>query len=72
MKKLILIILGLCLTGIVLAQNLDDLIFRRTGLGENPRRAMEMLPRLRPLFPWSDPRWQQECERVHDQLRARI
>ncbi len=52
--------------------HLDDLIFRRTGLGENPRRAMEMLPRLRPLFPWSDPRWQQECERVHDQLRARI
>ncbi len=28
MKKLILIILGLCLTGIVLAQNLDDLIFQ--------------------------------------------
>lgn len=43
---------------------LDDLILRRTGLGENPRRALEMLPRLRPLFVWSDSRWQQECDRL--------
>ncbi len=50
--------------------HLDDLVFRRTGLGENPRRVAELLPRLRPLFAWSDPRWQQECERVHAGLRA--
>ncbi len=51
--------------------HLDDLLFRRTGLGENSRRAMELLPRLRPLFQWSDLRWQQECERVLAQLRSR-
>lgn len=51
--------------------HLDDLIFRRTGLGENPRRAKDLLPRLRPLFQWSDARWRQECERVHVLLNGR-
>jgi glycerol-3-phosphate dehydrogenase len=51
--------------------HLDDLVFRRSGLGENVRRARELLPRLRPLFPWSDLRWQQECERVLSRLRGR-
>jgi glycerol-3-phosphate dehydrogenase len=51
--------------------HLDDLILRRTGLGENPQRALELLPRLRTLFSWSDARWQQECERVQARLRAR-
>jgi len=50
---------------------LDDLILRRTGLGENPRRALEMLPRLRPLFPWSDGRWRQECDRLASLLGRR-
>lgn len=44
--------------------HLDDLIFRRTGLGENRRRIIELLPRLRPLFSWNDVRWQQESERL--------
>ena len=44
--------------------HLDDLIFRRTGLGENRRRIIELLPRLRPLFSWNDKRWQQESERL--------
>jgi glycerol-3-phosphate dehydrogenase len=44
--------------------HLDDLLFRRTGLGENRRRLQELLPRLRPLFPWNDLRWQQESERL--------
>jgi len=51
--------------------HLDDLLFRRCGLGENRRRLMEILPRLRPLFSWNDLRWQQESERLknllHDQ-----
>lgn len=51
--------------------HLDDLVFRRCGLGENARRVRELLPRLRPLFPWSDLRWQQECERVFSRLRGR-
>ncbi len=50
--------------------HVDDLIFRRTGLGENRRRALELLPRLRPLFDWSDLRWQQECERLKTLLQA--
>ena len=44
--------------------HLDDLLFRRSGLGENRRRLMDLLPLLRPLFPWNDLRWQQECDRV--------
>jgi glycerol-3-phosphate dehydrogenase len=44
--------------------HLDDLIFRRTGLGENRRRVHDLAPRLRPLFPWTDLRWQQEIERL--------
>lgn len=50
--------------------HLDDLLFRRTGLGENRQRLLELLPRLRPLFAWNDLRWQQECERVHAVLRS--
>jgi glycerol-3-phosphate dehydrogenase len=49
--------------------HLDDLLFRRCGLGENRRRLAEILPRLRPLFPWSDLRWQQESERLKNLLR---
>jgi glycerol-3-phosphate dehydrogenase len=49
--------------------HLDDLLFRRCGLGENRRRALQLLPLLRPLIPWSDLRWQQECERLNDLLR---
>ena len=44
--------------------HLDDLLFRRTGLGENRRRIPELLPRLRRLFPWNDLRWQQENDRL--------
>jgi glycerol-3-phosphate dehydrogenase len=48
--------------------HIDDLLFRRTGLGENRGRALNLLPRLRSLFPWNDLRWQQESERVKAQL----
>ncbi len=51
--------------------HLDDLVFRRTGLGENRRRIAELLPRLRSLFPWNDGRWQQECERLLEQIQPR-
>jgi glycerol-3-phosphate dehydrogenase len=50
--------------------HLDDLLFRRSGLGENRRRVMDMLPLLRPLFAWNDVRWLQECARVKDLLNA--
>ncbi|MCJ7526131.1 MAG: FAD-dependent oxidoreductase [Candidatus Aminicenantes bacterium] len=48
--------------------HLDDLIFRRTGLGENRRDIQRLLPRLRTLFAWNDRRWQQECKRLQDLL----
>jgi glycerol-3-phosphate dehydrogenase len=44
--------------------HLDDLIFRRSSLGENRRRIIELVPRLRSLFSWNDLRWQQENERL--------
>jgi glycerol-3-phosphate dehydrogenase len=50
--------------------HVDDLLFRRTGLGENRRRITELLPRLRPFFDWSDLRWQQECDRLNGLLQA--
>jgi glycerol-3-phosphate dehydrogenase len=46
--------------------HLDDLILRRTGLGENRRRIVELIARLRPLFSWNDLRWEQECERLRN------
>jgi glycerol-3-phosphate dehydrogenase len=52
--------------------HLDDLLLRRSSLGENPRRALEMLPQLRPLFPWNDLRWQQECVRVKSLLTVQL
>jgi len=51
--------------------HLDDLVFRRTGLGENRRCVVELLPRLRSLFSWNDGRWQQECERLLEQIQPR-
>jgi glycerol-3-phosphate dehydrogenase len=44
--------------------HLDDLLFRRSSLGENRRRIIELLPRLQPLFSWNDLRWQQETQRL--------
>jgi hypothetical protein len=32
---------------------------------------MDLLPRLRSLFQWSDARWRQECARVSALLDAR-
>ena len=52
--------------------HLDDLVLRRTGLGENSRRRVELLPWLRPLFSWNDLRWQQECERLKDPFRTAL
>jgi glycerol-3-phosphate dehydrogenase len=50
--------------------HLDDLLFRRCGLGENRRRIPELLTRLRSMFAWSDLRWQQEKERLQNILPA--
>jgi len=44
--------------------HLDDLVLRRTSLGDNPRRALRMAPRLCDLFDWDAERCQEEVERV--------
>ena len=44
--------------------HLDDLLFRRTSLGENSQRISKILPLIRSLFPWTDSRWLQEIDRI--------
>jgi len=52
--------------------HLDDLILRRTSLGDNPRRALRVAPRLCELFDWTEERCQEEIQRVEEHFpRAR-
>lgn len=44
--------------------HLDDLILRRTSLGDNPERAKKILPKIRHLFGWDDVKWQNEEEKL--------
>jgi glycerol-3-phosphate dehydrogenase len=44
--------------------HLDDLVLRRTALGDDPRRACALAPQLCDLFPWSDARRRAEVRRV--------
>lgn len=44
--------------------HLDDLILRRTSLGDNPARALELAPALSRLFDWDEARRRTEIERV--------
>ena len=45
-------------------QHLDDLILRRTSLGDNPERALKIAPLVCQLFDWDDKRCQQEMLRL--------
>lgn len=45
-------------------QHLDDLILRRTSLGDNPERAVSILPMLCELWNWDETRCQEEIARV--------
>ncbi len=44
--------------------HLDDLIVRRTNLGNLPRLAVTLAPQVARLFDWDEQRCQQEIERV--------
>lgn len=44
--------------------HLDDLLFRRTSLGENSQRVSKILPQIRSLFTWTDLRWEREIDRI--------
>lgn len=43
---------------------LDDLILRRTSLGDNPRRALALAPRICQLWDWNEARTCREIERL--------
>ena len=46
--------------------HLDDLMLRRTSLGDNPARALDLAPDLCGLFDWDEQRCQKEVRRVED------
>ncbi len=47
--------------------HLDDLILRRTNLGDNPVRAMKIVPLICDLFKWDSSRTQEEVRRLKTQ-----
>ncbi|GAB4380282.1 MAG: hypothetical protein Kow0042_30310 [Calditrichia bacterium] len=48
--------------------HLDDLVFRRTGIGDNPARALEMAPQIQALFTWDEEQKQRELQRLKHHL----
>ena len=51
--------------------HLSDLILRRTSLGDNPERALRILPKLRSIFDMDDLQWQEEVDRVKTELKLK-
>lgn len=49
--------------------HIDDLILRRTNLGDNPMRALDMAPILCTLFRWNEDRCREEVRRVENHFR---
>jgi len=49
--------------------HLSDLILRRTSLGDNPDRAIAILPDLRKLFDWNEKKWIQEIDILKKDLQ---
>ena len=42
--------------------HLSDLILRRTSLGDNPERAIKILPKIKGIFNWGKDKWDEEVE----------
>ena len=51
--------------------HLSDLMLRRTSLGDNPERAIAMLPKLKKMFSWDNKKWDLEVENLRIELRKR-
>lgn len=49
--------------------HLGDLLLRRTSIGDNPQRAIRILPKIRPLFDWKNKKWQEEVNLLKRQLK---
>lgn len=47
-------------------QHLDDLILRRTSLGDNPKRALKIAPLVCQLFNWDEQKSKQEIQRLEN------
>ncbi len=45
--------------------HLDDLILRRTSIGDNPARALALAAELSTLFEWDEPRRRRELQRIN-------
>lgn len=48
--------------------HLDDLVLRRTSLGDNPERAIKILPQLKKLFNWDEGTWDTEVDTLEREL----
>lgn len=60
---------GKALRGVIsdeAVQHLDDLVLRRTSLGDNARRALKLSAPLCELFDWTEDRRASEVERLRD------
>ncbi|MDX1739890.1 MAG: hypothetical protein R3178_01295, partial [Rhodothermales bacterium] len=49
--------------------HLDDLVLRRTGIGDNPRRALALTDQLMDLFDWNADRREAERDRLTSHFR---
>jgi glycerol-3-phosphate dehydrogenase len=47
-------------------QHLDDLVVRRSNLGANPERAVEMAGQLSEFFDWGEAKRKAEINRLED------
>ena len=47
-------------------QHLDDLVIRRTSIGDNPYRSMQLAREICKLFKWNDTRTEIEITRLFD------
>ena len=50
--------------------HLDDLVLRRTSLGDDPAQALKVAPQLCSLFDWDEPRCQKELARLKKHFEA--
>ncbi len=48
--------------------HLDDLVVRRTNIGDHPQRALSLAPKLAQLFDWSAERAAEELDRLENHL----
>ncbi|MCI5222144.1 MAG: FAD-dependent oxidoreductase [Candidatus Electrothrix sp. AR4] len=52
-------------------QHLDDLLIRRTTIGDNPLRALEVAPVISEIFPWDEERRDRELARLRTYFLSR-